>query len=97
MDVYTLIATLGRKKGDGLPQKASGGAMMLFAPGEDEKQAVNDAVRLLRDAGLNVLEVSSEGTEAERNISEDERSLMDQARMENNVLVVQTEAFFGDP
>jgi hypothetical protein len=96
LEVYTLIATLGRRDGDGLPENATGGAMMLYAPGRDEKEAVNDAVRLLRDAGLNVLEVSSEGTEADRTPEADERALMAQARDENNVMVVQTEAFYGD-
>ena len=95
MDVYTLVATLGRREGDGLPERATGGGMMLYAPGRDEKEAVNDAARLLKEAGLNVLELGSEGTEAEReDISDEERALMAQARAENSVVVVQTEAFY---
>ncbi|MEL7216517.1 MAG: hypothetical protein AAGJ96_11370 [Pseudomonadota bacterium] len=95
MDVYTLVATLGRREGDGLPERATGGGMMLYAPGRDEKEAVNDAARLLKEAGLNVLELGSEGTEAERgDISDEERALMEQARAENSVVVVQTEAFY---
>ena len=95
MDVFTLIVSLGRKEDDGLPDAATGGAMMLYAPGRDEKEAVNDAVRLLRDAGLNVLEVSSEGTETERGpLEPDELALIAKARAENSVVVVQTEALY---
>ena len=95
MDVYTLVATLGRCEGDGLPEHATGGGMMLYAPGRDEKEAVNDAARLLKQAGLNVLELGSEGAEAERgDISEEERELIAQARAENSVVVVQTEVFY---
>ena len=39
-DVYTLLVQLGRKPGDGLPAKATGAAMLCYASGIDEAEAV---------------------------------------------------------
>ena len=38
--VYTLVVEVGRKPGDGLPDKATGAALMCYASGVDEAEAV---------------------------------------------------------
>ncbi|MGB0496810.1 MAG: hypothetical protein ACPGID_00600 [Rubricella sp.] len=97
--VYTLVVELGRVKGDGLPEKATGGGMVLYAPGRDEEEAVRDAVRLLKEAGLNPLEVTANGSIEEQEaegavIAPEERALMEQALAENGVVVASKEAFY---
>ena len=51
-DVYTLLVQVGRQDGDGLPDAATGGALLCYAAGKDEKAAVDATVALMRDAGL---------------------------------------------
>ena len=47
--VYTLVVEVGRKAGDGLPQDATGAALMLYASGVDEAEAVEHlGILLLR-------------------------------------------------
>ena len=41
--VYTLVVQIGRKDGDGLPDGATGAALMCFASGVDEAEAVRIA------------------------------------------------------
>lgn len=102
-DVFTLLVEVGRKPGDGLPDGASGAALMCYAGGRDEAEAVRETVALLRQADLAPLDVSSYGTLEERlaeghDIAPDERALMDRARTENAVIVAQMTPFFdGDP
>ena len=38
--VYSLIVEVGRKEGDGLPPKATGAALLCYASGVDEAEAV---------------------------------------------------------
>ena len=38
--VFTLLVQVGRKDGDGLPEKATGGGLMIYASGVDEAEAV---------------------------------------------------------
>ena len=38
--VYTLLVEVGRKQGDGLPEEATGAALMCYASGVDEAEAV---------------------------------------------------------
>ncbi len=48
--VYTLLVEIGRKEGDGLPDKATGAALMCFASGIDEAEAVRETVAILKQA-----------------------------------------------
>ena len=99
--VYTLVVQIGRKKGDGLPKEATGAALMCFASGVDEAEAVRETVALLKQADTAPLDVTGYGTLAEREaegheIGEDERGLMQRALDENSVIVAQMTPFFGD-
>ena len=97
-EVYTLLVEVGRKAGDGLPDDATGAALMCYASGVDEAEAVRETVALLKQADLAVLEVSGYGTLAEReaeghDIAAGERDLMARALAENSVVVAQTTVF----
>lgn len=96
--VYTLLVEVGRKEDDGLPDGTTGAAMLCYSTGKTEKNAVDETVNVLRDAGLSPLEVDVYGTRAEREadgeeISEDEIRLMDQALDQNAVIVAQVTTF----
>ena len=97
--VYTLLVEVGRKADDGLPQGATGAALLCYAAGVDEAEAVREAVAVLKEAGLAPLDVSGYGTLEERleeghDIPEEERALMDRALAENAVIVAQMTPFF---
>ncbi len=97
--VYTLLIEIGRKNGDGLPDKATGAALMCFASGVDEAEAVRETVAILKQAETNPLDVTGYGTLAEREaegheIDEEERALMQRALEENSVIVAQMTPFF---
>jgi len=96
--VYTLVVEVGRKAGDGLPEGATGAALMVYASGVDEAEAVRETVAILKQAGMNPLDVTGHGTCEEREaggheIGEDERTLMARARDENAVIVAQVTPF----
>lgn len=96
-----MLVEVGRKDGDGLPDEASGAALMCFSSGVDEAEAVRETVALLKRADLAPLDVTGYGTLEERlaeghDISEDERELMDRALSENSVIVAQTTTFYDD-
>ena len=98
-DVYTLVVEVGRKAGDGLPDKATGAALMCYAAGVDEAEAVRETVAVLKQADLAPLDVTGHGTRAERqeageDIEPDEIALMDRALAENAVIVVQMTPFY---
>jgi hypothetical protein len=98
-DVYTLVVEVGRKSGDGLPDKATGAALLCYASGVDEAEAVRETVAILKQADLAPLAVTGHGTRAEREaageeISEDEAALMQRAADENSVIVAQMTAFY---
>ncbi|MEM6579328.1 MAG: hypothetical protein AAF678_12635 [Pseudomonadota bacterium] len=100
-EVYTLLVEVGRKSGDGLPEHATGAALMVYAAGVDESEAVRETVAILKQADMAPLDVSGYGTLAEReaeghDISDDERALMNRARDENAVVVAQMTPFFKD-
>ncbi|MEL7463357.1 MAG: hypothetical protein AAFN79_04785 [Pseudomonadota bacterium] len=100
-DVYTLLVQAGRKPGDGFPDGATGAALMCYAAGVDEAEAVRETVAILKQADISVLEVQGYGTLAEREaegheIGDDDRALMDRARAENAVIVAQVTPFFDD-
>lgn len=90
-DVYILLVETGRAGGDDLPEGATGAALMCYAAGRDERHAVDETVRVLREAGMAPLEVASYGTRASTglDLDEDERTLMDRALNENAVIVAQ--------
>ncbi|MEM1235228.1 MAG: hypothetical protein AAGH70_13990 [Pseudomonadota bacterium] len=99
--VYTLLVEVGRKSGDGLPEKATGAALMIYASGVDEAEAVRESVAILKQADMAPLDVSGYGTLEERlaeghDIPEEERALMDRARAENAVIVAQVTPVFED-
>ena len=97
--VYTLVVEVGRKAGDGLPAKSTGAALMIYASGVDEAEAVRETVAILKEADLSPLDISGYGTLDERlkggdEIDAEERALMDRALAENSVIVAQMTPFF---
>ena len=99
--VYTLLVEVGRGPGDGLPEDATGAALLCYSSGRDEAEAVRETVAVLKSADLKPLDVTSYGTLAEREaqgheIDPDERALMQRALEENAVIVAQMTPFFGD-
>jgi hypothetical protein len=99
--VYTLVVEVGRKKGDGLPEGATGAGLLCFASGVDEAEAVRETVAILKQADLAPLDVTGYGSLAEREAAGDEmdaeeRALMQRALDENSVIVAQLTPFFGD-
>ena len=99
--VYTLLVQIGRKDGDGLPKGATGAALMIYASGVDEAEAVRETVAILKQADTAPLDVTGYGTLAEReseghDIDPEERALMQRALEENVVIVAQMTPFFGD-
>ena len=97
--VYTLLGEVGRSAGDGLPDGATGAALMCYASGVDEGEAVREAVAILKQADLSPLDVSGYGSLDDRlaeghDIDEDERALMRRALDENSVIVAQMTPFF---
>ncbi|MDC0737626.1 hypothetical protein N6L24_05000 [Cognatishimia sp. SS12] len=98
--VYTLLVQVGRKDGDGLPEDATGAALMIYASGVDEAEAVRETVAILKQADLAPLDVTGYGTLDERKaqgheIDADERELMQRALDENSVVVAHMTPFFN--
>ena len=89
--VYILLVQTGRAEGDGLPEGATGAALVCYASGRTEKHAVDETVKVLREAGMAPLDVSSYGTREapELELGDEERALMDRALAENAVIVAQ--------
>jgi len=99
--VFTLLVEVGRGEGDGLPDEATGAALMCYASGVDEAEAVRETVALLKRADLAPLDVTGYGSLDERiaeghDISSDEKELMHRALSENSVVVAQTTAFYEE-
>lgn len=99
--VYTLLVEVGRARDDGLPKDATGAALVCYASGKDEEEAVRETVAILKQAGLAPIEVIGHGTIDERlaeghEIPAEERALMDRALAENAVIVAQMEPLYGD-
>lgn len=100
--VYTLLVEVGRKAGDGLPKDSTGAALLIYASGVDEAEAVRETVAILKEADLAPLDVSGYGTLDERlengdEIDAEERKLMQRALDENSVIVAQMTPFFDEP
>ncbi len=99
--VYTLLVEVGRKDGDGLPEGATGAALVCYASGVDEAEAVRETVAILKQADMAPLDVSGYGTLDERlaeghDIDDAERGLMRRALDENAVIVAQMTPFYDD-
>jgi hypothetical protein len=97
--VYTLLVEVGRSPEDGLPDRSTGAALMCYASGVDEAEAVRETVAVLKQADLAPLDVSGYGTLEERlaeghDIDDEERALMARALAENAVIVAQMTPFF---
>jgi hypothetical protein len=100
-DVYTLVVEVGRKAGDGLPEDATGAALLCYASGIDEAEAVRETVAVLKQADLAPLDVSGYGTRTDREaageeITDEDAALMRRALDDNAVIVVQMTPFFGE-
>lgn len=98
-EVYTLLVEVGA--GGDLPDDATGAALMCYAAGKDEAEAVRETVAILKQAELSPLEVSSYGSLAEReadghDIDDEDRALMDRALAENAVIIAQMTPFYED-
>ncbi|MBS0125856.1 hypothetical protein [Thetidibacter halocola] len=98
-EVYTLLVEVGRKDGDGLPKGATGAALMCYASGVDEAEAVRETVAILKQADMAPLDVTGYGTAEERRaqgheIDDEEQALMDRALAENSVIVAQISPFY---
>lgn len=96
--MFTLTVDLARAPGDGLPEDCDGAAMLCYCAAASEKSAVDETVRVLREAGMAPIEVESHGTLAEReaaghDIPEEDRALMRRALEENAVIVAQALPF----
>lgn len=94
-EVYTLLVEVGRSTSDGLPKGATGAALLCYASGRDEAEAVRETVQVLKTADLNPLDVTGYGSLADRQaegheIGEDDLALMDRALAENAVIVAET-------
>jgi hypothetical protein len=87
--VYILLVETGRAEDDGLPANATGAALLCYASGRTEKHAVDETVKVLREAGMAPLDVSSYGTREapDMELGGEEMALMDRARDENAVIV----------
>ena len=93
--VFTLLVEVGRKPGDGLPEGASGAALLCFAAARAEDQAVRETVAVLKAAGLAPLDVTGYGARSEREaagheIGAEEAALMARALAEDAVIVAET-------
>ncbi len=100
--VFTLLVEIGRKDGDGLPDNSTGAALMCYASGVDEAEAVRETVAILKQADTAPLDVTGYGTLDERreqghDIPDEEIELMDRALAENAVIVAQVTPFFDKP
>ncbi len=90
-----------KQAGDDLPKGASGAAFMIFAPAEDEEEAVRAATKLFKEAGLSPLEVTSYGTIEQRiaegfEFSSEELQLADEAVSQDAIIILDKQVFFGD-
>ncbi len=97
--IFTLVAEVGRSKGDGLPKNASGAALMCYASGIDEAEAVRETIAVLKISGMSPLNVSGYGSIKERideghDIEDHEYDLMEKAMKENSVVISQITPLF---
>ena len=96
VEVYILTVHVGRKEGDGLPKAAKGAALLCYASGVSEDEAVRETVAVLKQADMAPLEVESLGARSEvfgdkAQADDAEAALMQRALDENAVIVAQVE------
>ncbi len=96
--VFTLLVEVGRKKGDGLPKGSTGAAILCYASGIDEAEAVRETTAVLKAADMAPLDIEGYGTLEEQKaegveIGAEEIALMQRAKDENAVIVVQITPF----
>lgn len=96
--MFLLLVEVGRKPGDGLPEDATGAALLCYAGGVTEDEAVRETVAVLKVADLAVLTVESHGSRAAIEaaggvVAPEEAALMDRALAENAVIVAQVTPF----
>lgn len=99
--VYTLLVDVSRAPDDGLPEGATGAALMCYASGVDEAEAVRETVAILKQAGMAPVEVSGYGAREERvaeghDIPDEDLALMDRALADNAVVVAMVTPFFDE-
>jgi len=80
---------------------ATGAAMLLFTPALEEEAAVRETVQLLREAGLNPLEVTNYGSIDERReegyeFSDDELELAQEALEEGASVIIEKTVFYDE-
>lgn len=100
-EVFTLLVQVGRGPKDGLPKDAKGAALLCYAAGRDEAEAVRETVKILKTADLLPLDVTGYGTLLEREaqgheVGEEDRALMQRALNENAVIVAETSILTED-
>ncbi len=93
--VFTLLVQVGRGPDDGLPDGATGAALLCYAAGRDEAEAVRETVQVLKSADLVPLDVTGYGTLEDREaegheIGDEDRALMQRALDENAVIVAES-------
>ena len=98
-EAYTLLIEVSRKPEDGLPPTCTGAALLCYASGVDEAEAVREAVAVLKQAGMAPLDVTAYGTLPERlrngdEIPEAEQALIRRATAENSVIVADVTPFY---
>ena len=99
--VYTLLVQVGRSPEGDLPKSATGAALLCYASGVDEAEAVRETVAILKQAALSPLDVTGYGTREERiaqghEIDSQEDVLMQRALDENSVIVAQMNALYEE-
>lgn len=99
--VYTLLVHVGRAKGDGLPDGSEGAALVCYASGVSEDEAVRETVAVLKRADLAPLEVTGYGSREDRiaeghDLDAAELELMDRAQNENAVIIAEMVPVFPD-
>lgn len=75
--VHVLVVEVGRKEDDGLPDGATGAALLCYTAARDEAEAVRETVATLKQAGLSPLEVTAHDEPAEDDLAQ--RALTDNA------------------
>ncbi|MGF1551505.1 MAG: hypothetical protein ACFBWO_03255 [Paracoccaceae bacterium] len=94
--VFILMVEVGRGPDDGLPEGATGAALVCYCAAADEKAAVDASVQVLREAGLAPIEVESWGTRADPDGPVDveaDAALFDRALAEDAVIVANVTVF----
>lgn len=95
-EVFILMVEVGRAEDDGLPEGASGAALVCYCAAADEKAAVDATVQVLREAGLAPIEVESWGTRDAPDGPVDveaDAALFERAIVENAVIVANLTTF----